>query len=818
MSNLWGKYPNTMRAFKIALKVFVVLLLLGAIAGGIGAAVIYNHLKAKVPDPAGLRDIQFQTPLRIYSADEKLIAEYGEKRRTPINYEQIPQHFINAILAAEDRSFFEHDGVDYMGLMRAVKQLVESGRIRSGGSTITMQVARNFYLSREQKFERKFIEILLSWDIEKAYSKQEILELYVNKIYLGYRAYGIQAAAQVYYGKDISELSLAQLAMIAGLPKAPSTSNPISNPERAKERRNWILRSMHQLAFITDQEYETARNEPVTAYYHTADIELDAPYIAEMVRSDLYATYGDDLYTEGFRAYTTIRSDQQATANQALKDGLLAYSERHGYRGPEKQLGILSQDAWQEALDGESTIGEIEPAIVTEVLDQSIKALRKGGEIITLNWDDINSARTYIDANKMGPKPESAADIVAIGDLIRVRVVFPETDAEDALPTWRLTQIPEVQGALVALDPNNGAVTSLVGGFDFYQNKFNRVTQASRQAGSNIKPFIYTTALANGFSPSSLINDAPVVFHDNNLESSWRPENYSKKFYGPTRLREALYKSRNLVSIRLLKQLGIKNTINYLGNFGFEASRLPANLSLSLGSADLTPMEVVRGYATLANGGYLVEPYYLTKLESDVQGEIFVAKPATVCPDCVYIDESSTTSLTETQQGPISPYPLAPQTLEPRVAYLIENMMQDVITRGTGKRALALGRTDLAGKTGTTNDQVDAWFSGFNSQQVASVWVGFDNPATLGRNEFGGSAALPIWVDFMRTALKDVPDQHRELPPGIVNVRIDPKTGKLAYPGQSNALFDLYLEELAPTEMSQAPEQKIRSSATEDLF
>ncbi|WP_315853556.1 penicillin-binding protein 1A [Marinobacterium arenosum] len=776
-----------------------------------------------------LRDVQFQTPLRVYSADQKLIAEFGEKRRTPISVDQIPEQYVQALLAAEDSRFYKHVGIDIKGLLRAAVQLATTGHIQSGGSTITMQVAKNFFLTRERTFKRKFMEILLALRIEQELSKDEILELYVNKIYLGHRAYGIQAAATVYYGTTIDQLSLAQLAMIAGLPKAPSAYNPITNPERALERRNWILQRMHALAYIDDESYEIARQSPVTARYHGSDIELQAPYIAEMVRAELYAQYGDNLYTDGYRVYTTLDSRMQNAAYTALQNGLLAYTERHGYRGPEKQLQLASigQEKAFAELQKFASYGDVEPALVLSVAERSAELVRKSGERVSLDWDALSWARKYLSVNGMGPRPKTAADVLTAGDIVRIRPRQPDQKQDQPAQTaatatdWQLTQLPQVQGAFVALDPKNGAIRALLGGFNFHHNKFNRAVQANRQPGSNFKPFIYTAALNQGYTPATLINDAPVVFHDDKLEASWRPQNYSKKFFGPTRLREALYRSRNMVSIRILQGVGINNARSFLTKFGFDAERLPSNLSLSLGSADVTPLEIATGYAVFANGGFKVNPHFISRVE-DAYGKLITAsKPATVCEDCVYLGEQAdgaTPAVADGQQ--VSPYPLAERILDKQVGYLIYNIMQDVIKRGTGRRAKVLKRNDLAGKTGTTNDQKDAWFSGFNGDLVATTWVGFDQPQTLGRSEYGSRAALPIWVDFMRVALDGAPENAPVPPDGIVTVKIDPKTGLLAYPGQEDAIFEVFREDNAPTRVASTPGApgSTAGGVTEELF
>ena len=770
--------------------------------GSITLAGIYFYFSPQLPDVQTLREVRLQTPLRIYSSDNKLIAEFGEKRRTPISFDEIPQQFIHAILAAEDNRFFDHHGIDIKGLARAAFQLATTGKIQSGGSTITMQVAKNFFLTREKTFSRKFMEILLALQIEQELSKQEILELYINKIYLGHRSYGIQAASNVYYGQDIKDLSLAQHAMIAGLPKAPSAFNPITNPDRALERRNWILKRMHNLSRIDDQAFEEAKNTPVTAKYHSSDIELRAFYVAEMVRKELYATYGDNLYTDGYRVITTLKSNLQKTANTAVSNGLIAYTERHGYFGPEANwdLSILSEEDLLKKIKGITTFGVLEPAVVVSTTEKSAELLLKDGSKVTLNWDGMSWAKPYKSVNYTGKAPKTVPDILLTGDLIRIRNL-------DGKP--HLSQIPNVQGAFIALNPNNGAITSLVGGFNFTHNKFNRGTQAVRQPGSNFKPFIYAAALNKGYTPATLINDAPIVFHDKKLEGNWRPENYSKKFYGPTRLREALYKSRNLVSIRLLRSIGIDTARDYLDLAGFERDKLPNNLSLSLGSADVTPLQIVSGYASFANGGYKVTPHFIEQVTSHDGTIIFKANPQTVCHNCQLDAETETADNNKAA--------VAPRIYDEKVAYLTYNIMQDVITRGTGTKARVLNRTDIAGKTGTTNDQKDAWFSGFNKDHVATAWVGFDQPTTLGRREFGGTAALPIWIDFMREALKGTPENAPSPPEGIVSVKIDPKTGQLAYPGQTDAVFEFFREENVPTGFA-APSSLSNKNQAEDLF
>ncbi len=819
-----------MRIIKKIIKWLMGLAALGLLGAVLAAGGIYYYFSPQLPDPETLREVEFQTPLRVYSADEKLIAEFGEMRRTPIGYSDIPQHFIHALQAAEDARFFEHQGIDLRGLFRAAFQLATSGRIQSGGSTITMQVAKNFFLTRERTFERKFVEILLALSIEQSLSKQEILELYINKIYLGHRSYGIQAASQVYYGKPIDQLNIAQLAMIAGLPKAPSAYNPITNPQRALERRNWILGRMQELGYITTTDYTDAVNQPVTATYHGADIEVPAPYVAEMVRAELYETYGEKIYTDGMKAYTTVDSTMQRSANQALRTALLAYTERHGYRGPEQHFDLteIEPSALLKKLKATPAYGELEAALVKAVDDSEATLLLGDGSETTLRWSGISWARAYKGVNSLGPKPKKASEVLAVGDMIRIR---------QTAEGWRLSQLPEVQGAFIAINPENGAIQSLTGGFSFYLNKFNRATQAYRQPGSNIKPFLYSAALSNGYTPGSVINDAPVVFHDVSLEGNWRPENDNGKFGGPTRLREALYRSRNLISIRLMRALGIEETRDFILGFGFEEDKLPKNLSLSLGSANATPLQVATGYASIANGGFKVNPYIIASVLDREGLPLYVANPSIACGGCperqqaeliaqelADMASNGTTSdaqASTTSEQPLmtlTGQPLAERLLDERTAFIIHDMMRDVVKKGTARRALALKRGDLAGKTGTTNDQKDSWFSGFTPKLSATAWVGFDQPSHLGKREWGSTAALPMWIDFMGDALRNIPESYLPEPAGIERALIDPATGLLAYEGQKNAYNEIFKEEQVPTEVAPKPGSEVAAPTSEELF
>ena len=827
-------------------RIFCWLLLTGISATALSVGGLYLYLSPKLPSVEALRQIKFQTPLRIYSADGKLIGEFGEKRRSPIRYDQIPQAYIDAILAAEDDQFYKHHGVSIKGLLRAASQILQTGQIQGGGSTITMQVARNFFLTFDQTFLRKANEILLAIKIENELSKPEILELYVNKIYLGNRAYGIEAASQVYYGKSIDQLNLAQLAMIAGLPKAPSRYNPIANPPRATIRRNWILGRMLELGKIDQTQYTEALNAPLTARFHELALDLSSPYVAEVARQQVIDFYGEDAYSDGLKVYTSIDTKLQETAQKAVVSGLLTYDSRHGYRGPEKVIKLSEtitdaqeiEKVYLDELTKVPTLGSLVPAVITEVFEQSASALLADGRKITLSWEQgLASAQRYINEDRVGSPPSKANQIVSEGDLVRLQ---PLEDQQ-----WQLSQVPAAQSALVALNPEDGAIVSLVGGFDFRQSHFNRAVQAERQPGSSFKPFIYTAALESGFTPASLINDAPIVFEDASLEGTWRPENDSGQFLGPTRMRQALYQSRNLVSIRLLRSMGIKQTIDKMDRFGFDTSKLPRDLSLALGSHAVTPLQIATGYAVFANGGFRVQPY-LVKSIVDVNGDlVFEENPLVACRQCperlageqasqtnvdldAKLDEAETLddllaqkpeqkSSTENSK-PSKPLRLATRILDERDAYIIDSMLRDVVKKGTGKKAMALGRDDLAGKTGTTNGPRDAWFSGYNHQLVATAWLGFDQNFNLGRREYGGSAALPVWIDFMSVALDGMPEAHRRQPDGIITVRIDPKTGKRAQPGSSGAIFEIFKVENAPEESEGIHSQQESSEDSDETL
>ena len=829
-----------------------------ATAGLIVLVGMYLYITPNLPSVESLKDVQLQTPLRVYARDGALIAEFGEQRRTPIHYDSVPDLMIKAFLAAEDDRFFSHPGVDYQGILRAAVHLVRTGQKAQGGSTITMQVARNFFLSSEKTYLRKINEIFLSLKIEKELSKEEILELYLNKIYLGHRAYGIQAAAQVYYGVNVHELTLPQIAMIAGLPKAPSSYNPITNPERARQRRNYVLGRMHELGFIRDDEYEQALQAPDTALLHGLQVAVDAPYVAEMVRAELVKKFGNQAYTQGYRVYTTLDSQAQNAADRALRDALLDYDARHGYRGAEQHVEDLlkeTHDDWDRRLDDVPRYGDIEPGFVIALEPQAAKVYLGNEREVTVDWEGLKWARAYQDVNHRGPPPKTAADILKVGDLIRIRsVTLAAKGKEPAQSRWDLVEIPDVAGALVSLNPRDGSILALTGGFDYFLSKFNRVTQAQRQPGSSFKPFIYSAALEKGFTPASVINDAPVVFDDPALESVWRPENYTGRFYGPTRLREALVHSRNLVSIRLLQSIGIGYTVRYLRRFNITSDMVQKDLSLALGSGSITPLQLATAYAVFANGGFRVEPYFIARIETEEGAVLYQSTPLIACPECekqdamlsaeasmkpgqtqvVVANEQETTAKAikpdnvpadPVEQSSISAgegtatgeaadtsasQPVmrrAERVITAQNAYLMYSMMRDVVQRGTGRRAMQLGRHDLAGKTGTTNDQRDAWFSGFNTRVVTTAWVGFDKVQPLGARETGGHAALPMWVEYMGEVLKGTPEQYPEEPAGLVTVRIDSATGLLAGPDTADTVFETFPADQVPRQVAQTPVQ-----------
>ena len=738
------------------------------------ALVVWVHFVPQLPSADSLRDVPLQVPLRVYARDERLIAEFGEVRRRPLPLAAMPEELKVAIVATEDEHFREHPGVDWRGIVRAVVHLVRTRQKGPGGSTITMQVARNFFLGREKTYFRKLNEILLALKIERELTKDEILELYLNKIFLGHRAYGVAAAAEVYYGKKLDELDLPQMAMIAGLPQRPSEFNPITNPERAASRRNHVLRRLFEVGYLDEPRYRDASRAPITASRHASTAETEAPYVAEMVRREVENELGFTAYTGSYGVYTTIDSRLQAAAVGALREALIEYDRRHGYRGPEDRLDFdppPGPDAIEALLRDVPAVGGLLPALVTRAAAKEAAVHVRGEGEVVLPFEGIEWARPFISVNRRGSAPGKASDVLAPGD--RVRVL---RNGE----RWELAQVPQVQGALVAMDPEDGAILAMTGGFDFPRSKFNRGTQARRQPGSSFKPFIYASALARGFTAASLINDAPVVFDDPALEAKWRPENYSGKFFGPTRLREALVKSRNLVSIRLLREVGVDFALDYVERFGFDRERLPHGLTLALGSGEITPLQSAAAYSVLANGGFAVRPWFVDRIVNRHRETVLASTPSRVCREC------------EEDAPGGDGAAVARRVVPAGDAWILQSILRDVVRRGTGRKALALGRTDLAGKTGTTNNQHDAWFCGFVPSLAAVAWVGFDDHETLGRHEVGGRAALPMWVKFMRTALAGVPERIPAPPEGLVKVRINPDTGRLAAASDPDALFETF--------------------------
>ena len=753
------------------------------------------YISEKLPQAQEIREIELQVPLKVFTSDSKLIGEFGEKRRSALKFEDIPPYFVEAVLAAEDDEFFSHSGVSYTGLIRSVFRLLVSGEVQGGGSTITMQVAGNYLTGRDVNLFRKIKDIFLAYRLEKIYSKEEIFEFYVNRIFLGNRAYGIASASEVYYGTTIKDLNLAQWAMIAGLPKAPSSMNPLVNPRRALIRRNWILTRMLDLGSIHPEQYDLAIKAPISATYHGLVSEVEASYFSEIIRRYMISEYGLDAYKEGLEVYTTIDSKLQNLAVSALKEGLEKYDKRHGFRSPENYKDLFPEDFFSQDISyrlsliaeskslpvGISEVPEEEPLdniynllnnltttdnkfpVLVLSVEDNLVVISGDRTVVQLAWtSNLGWARPYINEDQRGPRPKSYSELLQEGDLVWL-------EQDKIKSSLSLTQIPEVQGSIVAMDPNNGEVKALVGGYDFFLSKYNRATQSSPLLGSNYKPFLYASALDAGLTASSLINDAPIVFEDEALEDKWRPRNASGRFYGPTRLREALLQSVNLVSIRLLREIGIERVRNYSQNFGFQLEELNSDLSLALGTASLSPIKNVAAYSVFANGGKSVEPYFITKITDRTGNTIFQKEDIEIN-----------------------------QAIDPRIAFIIKDILQEAASRGTAKKVKELGRGDLAGKTGTTNEAESTWFTGFNESLVTTVWVGFDQPKSLGNREFGSSTALPIWMDFMQPNIDNLP-KNKNLPPkGIVSIKIDKKTGLKAESDSRNSIFEYYLEEHLP--------------------
>lgn len=770
----------------------------------------YQYLRPALPDVTAIKDIRLQVPLRVYSRDGKLIAQFGEQRRIPLSFEAIPTQLVNAVLAAEDDNFFHHGGIDYPGFIRALVRHLMSGERAEGGGTITMQLARGIFLSPDKTYRRKLLEMFLAVRIEQELTKQEILALYMNKMFLGQRAYGVGAAAEVYFGKTVDQLALPEIALIAGTFRLPSRDNPIANPDLARQRRAYVLRRMREKEFITKDQHDAAAAAPIESKLHGPSVEVEAPYVAEMARAALLERFGPEAYTAGYEAITTIDSRLQLAAVTALRSALLEYDQRHGYRGPIARVKLGEKAAereWTEALEEFAPRAGLEPAVIVKVGEKDALAYSRPHGRVALKWESISWAREPRPDGSVGPALQRASDVLAVGDVIYI--------AQEQSGAWRMVQMPEAQGAFVALDPQDGAVAALVGGFDYYASNYNRAVQARRQPGSAFKPFLYSAALDQGFTPASIINDAPLVIEDPSLEASWRPQNNSREFRGPMRLREALVRSRNLVSIRIMHALGPAYATRFIQRFGFAESALPRNLSLALGTAAVSPLEMARGYAVFANGGFLVEPYYLQRIIGPQGETVFEAEPLYACAECAepQVDAAQATDLLD---GPIRVQQtdesrwggltyldekrLAPTAISQQNGYLMTDIMKDVIRRGTAVRARQLNRSDLAGKTGTTNDRRDAWFCGFNSQLVGAAWVGFDQERSLGPGEEGSRTALPMWIYFMSEALASVPERHPQAPPGLVTMRVSADTGFAARPGEPNAIFETFMAGHLPPE------------------
>jgi len=818
----------------------------------------YLYVKPELPDVATLKDVELQTPMQVYSQDGKLISQFGEKRRIPVAYDDIPRHLVEALIATEDSRFYDHPGIDPIGITRAAVVVALSGSAKQGASTITQQLARNFFLSNEKKIMRKIKEIFIAIHIEQLLSKEEIMELYVNKIFLGYRSYGFGAAAQTYFGKDLQDLSLSEIATLAGMPKAPSTMNPIYSLERATHRRNVVLLRMLDEKYITQDEYDQARAEEIVSRYHGAEIELSAPYVAELARAWMVSRYGEEAaYTSGMKIYTTVDSKLQAAANDSAINNLLSYDERHGYRGAEKVLWKKGETAFDEqkidkTLNNVPSYRPLIPAVVTKVDGKQATVFVKNKGKQTLEWDGIKWARKFLTDNRQGSVPNRASDVLAVGEQIWVRPVETKTDGEESTVAWHLSQVPNANTAFVAMNPENGAVLSLVGGFNFIHNKFNRATQSVRQVGSSIKPFIYSAAIDQGLTLATLVNDAPINQWDKSQGTAWRPKNSPPTYTGPTRLRIGLAQSKNVMAVRVLREVGLDETREYLTRFGFNIDQVPRSETIALGAGSLTPIKMAQGYSVFANGGYYVEPFYISKVETPFGELEYQANPSIIChQNCAQQPATETVSNEFAEQDvditadDSAPH-YAPQVISEQTAFLVREMMYSNVWgggdwskgtgwNGTGWRAQKLERRDIGGKTGTTNDSKDAWYNGYGPGMVAIAWVGFDDHnRNLGRTkpnsnlasnqisgaEAGAKTAQPAWVDFMRDALAGTPQHEKVIPENIVRVRIDRDSGLLTNKFDSSSMFEYFRAGTEPTEYvtRELTDSIYTSEDGEDLF
>jgi penicillin-binding protein 1A len=825
-----------LRMRRPALKILATLLtallgVCGLVVLGIAGA--FQYLEPDLPDASELRDLRMQLPLTVYSRDGKLIAQIGEQRRIPVAAAGIPQVVVDAFLAAEDDRFFQHPGVDWQGLVRALASNVSAGGVREGGGTITMQLARNTLLTPERTLRRKLKEVFLALRIEREFSKEEILAQYLNRIFLGQRSYGVGAAAEVYFNKRVADLTLPEAALIAGLPRSPSRDNPAASVERAHARRAYVLRRMVETGKIDEAARESADRAPISREIHAPVVQLEAPYVAEMARQEMVRRYGAAALTDGYRVTTTVDSRLQAAADVAVWRTMLEYDRRHGYRGARARVDpAVAQDpgAVASALRGYPDRGSLRAAVVVSVGLREATLRGRNGSEIALDWDAMSWARPALQGDTLGPSPKTAGDVLAVGQVVYVEPIDGGGN--------RLAQMPAVGAALSALDPRDGAIVALVGGFDFDASKYNRATQARRQPGSAFKPFLYSAALEHGFTPATLVNDAPIVLPGGGGEDGteeWRPQNITKRFYGPTPVREALVRSRNLVSIRLLRGTGLGPAMRHISQFGFGPEAMPANLTLALGTGQVTPTDMARGFAVFANGGWRVTPYFIEKVADASGAVVFEAAPPLACPQCSDAPPADAALLTgagtaadgsagtatgapvtqpavaaETppadsgstpasgSEPEVPPERQAPRAISAANAYVMTDIMTDVIQRGTAQRAKALGRHDLAGKTGTSSDRRDAWFVGFNADLVAAAWIGFDQERSLGEEEEGGHTALPMWIYFMQQALKDRPEHRLPEPPGVVRMWVSRETGAPASAGSSGAIFEVFLEQFAP--------------------
>ena len=796
--------------------------LIGSIASILTIGIGYLLIKPTLPEINLVDEDVLQIPLKVLTSDGVLIGEFGDQKRRTIEYDQIPQNLKNAFLAAEDDQFFEHGGIRIPSLIRAFYQMIQSGEIVSGGGTITMQVVRGYLLSREQKIIRKIKEIYLAFELEGSATKEEIFSLYLNTIFLGNRSYGVEAAANKYFSKSINELTLAEAALIASSAQLPSRINPIRSPDRSIVRRNWILGRMHKLGYIGRAQFLLAKSEPIKLTQLDSNFSLDGRYIAEITRQAMIERYGLSVYKDGLSVITTIDSSLQQAALESVSKNLYIYDKRHGWREPINLLSKISESIFEELQAGNleilyeesNTSDELgmkqlnisvirdffkelvnldkhSGGIVIDVKPERVLYLNNAFQLESLFWDDAYKwARRKIDINKLGPRPQNFYDILRMGDLIYL---------SEQNGNYYLDQIPDAEVAFISTDPSNGAIKTYIGGLNFSKSNFDRIKQSYPQAGSSFKPFIYASAFANGYKASDKINDAPIIFEDANLESSWRPENYTGKFYGPIRLREALVQSVNLVSIKLLREMGIPLTKNYLSRFGFPVSRLAPDLSLALGSSSFSPAEMVRAYSIMANSDDPQDLYFIERIE-DRNGKIIFQNPQTKNKK-KNIDAFPwfQTQLTEE----IKPFyllpPLSKESLEPidpRVTFITKDILREALSRGSnGRKTQVLRRGDIAGKTGTTNDAISTWFSGFHNDLVSTVWVGTDDFSSLGDNEFGSSIALPTWVDFMKKALTNLPEEDWSMPKGLSYVRVDRETGQPVDENSKNSYFELFFDE-----------------------